>query len=122
MFRYLDEGAIDEKREHGLEHGSLEHEVMFMPCPGECTTSLLGSGARLNGLFPIEVTHTIFYRGHWLKVGPRSCYLCKREIFNRCTVITGNAHPPISRLRPIFGSENKVHSEAAQSCFSSDYK
>lgn len=81
-------------------------------------TSSFGSGASLNGLFPIEVAHTIFYRGHWLKVCSRSCYLCKWEIFNRCT-ITGNAHPSISRLRQLFGSENKVHPEAAQSCFSS---
>ena len=38
MCRYLDEGAMDQKREHELEHGRLndEPEVMFTACPGEC--------------------------------------------------------------------------------------
>ncbi|KAI0285643.1 P-loop containing nucleoside triphosphate hydrolase protein [Russula brevipes] len=44
----LDEEEMEEEDEHELEHGRRKRKVTFMPSP--------------------DTTHTIFYRGHWLKI------------------------------------------------------
>ncbi|KAI0297469.1 P-loop containing nucleoside triphosphate hydrolase protein [Multifurca ochricompacta] len=43
----LDEEEMDEEDENELEHGRRKRKVAFMPSP--------------------DTTHTIYYRGHWLK-------------------------------------------------------
>ncbi|KAH9991153.1 P-loop containing nucleoside triphosphate hydrolase protein [Russula vinacea] len=44
----LDEDEMDEENEHELENSRRKRRVTFMPSP--------------------DTTHTIFYRGHWLKI------------------------------------------------------
>ncbi|KAH9958838.1 P-loop containing nucleoside triphosphate hydrolase protein [Russula dissimulans] len=44
----LDEVEMDEENENELEYGRRKRKVTFMPSP--------------------DTTHTIFYRGHWLKI------------------------------------------------------
>ncbi|KAF8493022.1 P-loop containing nucleoside triphosphate hydrolase protein [Russula emetica] len=44
----LDEEEMEEENENELEHGRRKRKVTFMPSP--------------------DTTHTIFYRGHWLKI------------------------------------------------------
>ncbi|KAI9510553.1 P-loop containing nucleoside triphosphate hydrolase protein [Russula earlei] len=44
----LDEEEMDEEDEHELGHGRRKRKVTFLPSP--------------------DTTHTIFYRGHWLKI------------------------------------------------------
>ncbi|KAH9986687.1 P-loop containing nucleoside triphosphate hydrolase protein [Russula compacta] len=43
-----EEDEMEEEDEHELEHGRRKRKVTFMPSP--------------------DTTHTIFYRGHWLKI------------------------------------------------------
>jgi len=50
----LDEEDMDEENEHESEHSRHKRKVTSMPSPG--------------------ITHTIFYRGHWLKITPIRSY------------------------------------------------
>jgi chaperone BCS1 len=61
---------MEEEDEHELEHGRRKRKVTFMPSPGKSNCPL-GISVSANAFFP-DTTHTIFYRGHWLKVGTRS--------------------------------------------------
>ena len=66
----LDEEEMDEEDENELDHGRRKRKVAFMPSPGEA----LSYSARLYRrpewifFFGPDTTHTIYYRGHWLKV------------------------------------------------------
>jgi chaperone BCS1 len=64
----VDEEEMDEEDEEELEYGRRKRKVTFMPSPGK---PFLRSALALvsNAIFSIaDTTHTIFYRGHWLKV------------------------------------------------------
>ena len=74
-FGDLDE-EMDEKDEHESKHALHKHQVMFKPSRGEWFVRLTLGFNRTD--FPTDVTHAIFYRGHWLKVGTRSQYSVNR--------------------------------------------
>jgi hypothetical protein len=68
----VDEDEMEEEDEQELEYGRRKRKVTFMPSPGKrFLRSALGlsSGTQIFFRFFIDTTHTIFYRGHWLKVG-----------------------------------------------------
>ncbi len=63
---------MEEEDEQELEHGRRKRKVTFLPSPGkQFLRSALVSALERNFFFSffIDTTHTIYYRGHWLKVG-----------------------------------------------------
>jgi hypothetical protein len=66
----LDEEEMEDETENELEPSRRKRKVTFMPSPGKYLLRSALAFRSENGLFffPLDTTHTIFYRGHWLKV------------------------------------------------------
>jgi chaperone BCS1 len=54
----------EEEEDDGLVHGRRKRKVAFMPSLGEW----LGRGHPPRIKYSTDTTHTIYYRGHWLRV------------------------------------------------------
>lgn len=66
-------GDIEEEEEEddgGLVHGRRRRKVQFMPSVGESHAILHSQQKREVLTASPDTTHTIYYRGHWLRVSP----------------------------------------------------
>jgi chaperone BCS1 len=65
-------GDLDDEDEEdsGMEHGKKKKKVAFTPSIGEYPIWLIVA-APADRLPMLDTTHTIYYRGHWLRVRKR---------------------------------------------------
>jgi hypothetical protein len=66
----LNEG-VDEKIGNELENGRHKRKLAFLPGPGELNYEFALVQDYPERILSLDITHTIFYHGHWLKVGSR---------------------------------------------------